>query len=353
MNTSQPPNGCRDGRGTAFMLILCVAFAFTASSAGASGESGKSGFLATRPALSRQILSAGVGIRIPASWATRAYAPTGIGAIPFVLQIGSFRLPQGDDDFGRTASRRMGNGDIRIVFNEFPSVQARRGQFRQLVPPLEVRPNAFFRSKLVPANHVIARQRFSLAERPFTMFVEFGTPKPTQRLIEQANQVLATLTVAARPSATAIDWRVLRRQIRLPRLENPGLCSRSAASRSAPNVYFTLGKGPAYAVIGSSNGVADLRDDIMNGRRYLHKTLWAVSDRYPGPLLIRAVALATGVRLRFTGGRLELQFPPQTPGRYPSWRYFPTYIVLPGPGCYGLQVDGTTFTETIVFEARR
>jgi hypothetical protein len=34
-------------------------------------------------------------------------------------------------------------------------------------------------------------------------------------------------------------------------------------------------------------------------------------------------------------------------------RYMPSYTRLKGPGCYAYQIDGATFSETIVFRATR
>jgi len=44
----------------------------------------------------------------------------------------------------------------------------------------------------------------------------------------------------------------------------------------------------------------------------------------------------------------ELEFHARETDR---WRYGPSVTILPGPGCYAFQVDGTTFSEVIVFEA--
>jgi len=36
-----------------------------------------------------------------------------------------------------------------------------------------------------------------------------------------------------------------------------------------------------------------------------------------------------------------------------SRRYGPSVTILPGPGCYAFQVDGSNFSKVIVFEAAR
>jgi hypothetical protein len=44
----------------------------------------------------------------------------------------------------------------------------------------------------------------------------------------------------------------------------------------------------------------------------------------------------------------ELEFPPEESD---SWRYGPSFTIVPGPGCYAFQVDGVNVTKVIVFEA--
>jgi hypothetical protein len=39
--------------------------------------------------------------------------------------------------------------------------------------------------------------------------------------------------------------------------------------------------------------------------------------------------------------------------RSDSWSYGPSLTILPGPGCFAFQVDGTNFSSVIVFEADR
>lgn len=111
-------------------------------------------------------------------------------------------------------------------------------------------------------------------------------------------------------------------------------------------------RGPAYPVLGSSEGVAELNDDVLRGRWYYHKTLWAVSPGYRG-LLIRGVRLDRRDPVRFhLGGApsAEIRWPPQ-PGGARVWRYAPTATLLPGPGCFAFQIDGLRFSKVITFAA--
>jgi hypothetical protein len=92
---------------------------------------------------------------------------------------------------------------------------------------------------------------------------------------------------------------------------------------------------------------------------YLQKTLWAISPRYQGPVLIRGRRIDRPGRVRFGGdaptARKSVQEStpsfPMTADSAPEWRYYPTTTLLPGPGCYAFQVDGTGFSHVIVFRA--
>jgi hypothetical protein len=131
-------------------------------------------------------------------------------------------------------------------------------------------------------------------------------------------------------------------------------------------VAIALGPGPAYPVLGfegnhappSPKGIVPLYANERRGGAYWHKTLWAVDPAYDGPVLIRGRGIDPSQVLRFVVPSApgeerqvrQLEFRAQ-PSR--SWRYGPSVTVLPGPGCYAFQVDGTNFSEVIVFEAAR
>jgi len=99
-------------------------------------------------------------------------------------------------------------------------------------------------------------------------------------------------------------------------------------------------------------GVARLRDDVVRAGWRFHKTLWAISPRYRGRLLIRGRRVDGQGRVRFhLGGplRREIRWLPE---RRP-WRYGGTSTLLRGPGCFAFQVDGVDFSDVIVFRATR
>jgi hypothetical protein len=44
----------------------------------------------------------------------------------------------------------------------------------------------------------------------------------------------------------------------------------------------------------------------------------------------------------------DLQIPP-VPSSFRGWRNMPSYTRVRAPGCYGYQIDGTSFSRVIVF----
>jgi hypothetical protein len=160
----------------------------------------------------------------------------------------------------------------------------------------------------------------------------------------------------------------LHRPLDLPSVAPGAACPRTAGGRPNPDVAIALGRGPAYPVLGfegnqippAPQALVPLHSEDRKGNAYWHKTLWAVDPRYDGPILIRGggidpprplwFVVPSGTASRSQRRVRELHMPAE---RSKSWRYGVSVTILPGPGCYALQVDGTTFSEVIVFEARR
>ena len=118
---------------------------------------------------------------------------------------------------------------------------------------------------------------------------------------------------------------------------------------------MTIGDGPVYAVLGMPqppphrDGVVNLSDDVRQNGWYWHKTLWAVSERYGGPVLIRGARIDRPGPLRFgldDGVVTALTMPPEQKAR---WRYGVSSTLVRGAGCFAFQVDGTNFSDMLVF----
>jgi hypothetical protein len=82
------------------------------------------------------------------------------------------------------------------------------------------------------------------------------------------------------------------------------------------------------------------------------KAPWISSPRYSGPIVIRGARLDApgGVRFaRSTGQHLVELYQARGAGKQPNgWRVWPGAMLVHAAGCYGLQIDGTTFSHVIV-----
>jgi hypothetical protein len=80
------------------------------------------------------------------------------------------------------------------------------------------------------------------------------------------------------------------------------------------------------------------------GRRLFPSDAPTLAEAAPRRERVRA-ALGSNAPRR---GVRELEFSAQESD---AWRYGPSVTILPGPGCYAFQLDGTSFSDVIVFEA--
>ena len=163
----------------------------------------------------------------------------------------------------------------------------------------------------------------------------------------------------ARPSDNESDpFADLRRPLDIEPLRARAACPRTPGGREAPKVAITIGDGPVYAVLGMAEppplagGVVTLEDDIRREGWYWHKTLWAVSNRYRGPVLIRGARIDRRGRMRFGIDDHILHELSLAPEQETRWRYGVSTTLVRGPGCFAFQLDGRSFTDILVFEAR-
>jgi len=119
--------------------------------------------------------------------------------------------------------------------------------------------------------------------------------------------------------------------------------------------------GPVYRAFGGRHVRLRPSDRTPEGS-YGIKDVWIVDGTYRGPILLR------GGRID-RAGAMEFSFSPLTPRRdalvldatSPSfqenastgWWSVPTAAYVGTPGCYAYQIDGTTFTRYITFDASR
>ena len=112
------------------------------------------------------------------------------------------------------------------------------------------------------------------------------------------------------------------------------------------------GTGPVYlmSVGGESAGSVGVgRADAQGWRG--QKAPWIASPRYRGPILIRGARLDEPGEVRFarSGQHARKIYQRRSQSVQPNgWRVWPGTLLVRTPGCYGLQIDGTTFSSVIV-----
>ena len=176
--------------------------------------------------------------------------------------------------------------------------------------------------------------------------------------------VLAFAAVRAAGSADT-DWRKLHRPLHLPALDRGARCPVSKVDRRVnwPRTHIFggsgIGPGPVYPGLGSSSGLVwAMRDSQYGGPWFGEKVFWYVLPSYRGPALIRGRRLGGPQRMGFNGTKVplpELRIEPTTTvswnGQPPGSRGVPSGVRVLVRGCYGIQIDGTTFSRVVVVTA--
>ena len=185
---------------------------------------------------------------------------------------------------------------------------------------------------------------------------------PRKHAWRLAPVLLAVFTAAPPVAGADAEW--LRRPLHLPRMAAGGRCpvgaGRLAASlaRGLPHVP-AAGVGPAYllSVGGERAGVVSIAGSVRDAQGWRgQKAPWWADRRFGGPILIRGVRIDGHGPVAFarqTGQHLSALYERRGMGRQPNgWRAWPSALLVRTPGCFALQVDGTTFSETIVIRVR-
>jgi hypothetical protein len=123
-----------------------------------------------------------------------------------------------------------------------------------------------------------------------------------------------------------------------------------------------VGSGPAYAISVFTHRTSlpfpypPPKNSILAGSAWGgQKVFWAISPSYHGPVLIRGRQLDGTTQIGFGESRVpysRLEFQPSRGQRaFGGWRGYPATTRLHHQGCYAWQIDGTTFSEVVVFKA--
>ena len=179
---------------------------------------------------------------------------------------------------------------------------------------------------------------------------------------------LLVAAAAACPAAGARQgapdpWTSLRRPLHLPKVAPGAACPLSRVDRRIPwkrtNIFGGqgIGRGPVYPGLPSAFFMAT-RDDQYGGPWFGTKVFWYVLPSYRGPVLIRGRRLDGPQRMGFNGRRVADRELRIKRGETVSWegqpagsRGVPSGVRVLVPGCYGIQIDGTSFSRVVVVSA--
>ncbi len=158
----------------------------------------------------------------------------------------------------------------------------------------------------------------------------------------------------------------LHRPLDLPELEAGEACPVSPVDERVDwqsiNIFggYGTGPGPVYPGIGGADSpghVTMTADGVPDGW-FGTKVFWYVKPGYRGPALIRGRRLDGAGSLRFgahraTFPKLRIKRHEEVSwhGQPPGSRGRPSGVLARSTGCYGVQIDGTRFSRTVVFTA--
>ena len=116
------------------------------------------------------------------------------------------------------------------------------------------------------------------------------------------------------------------------------------------------GAGPVWMVLGDGGdpgrGISVLGNPLTPGW-LAAENVWLVAPSYQGPFTVRGTNLDGRGTVRFGGTPASAAFvepPGPDPNSSSGWRFPPGTIWVTTPGCYGFQIDGTSFSETVVID---
>jgi hypothetical protein len=178
----------------------------------------------------------------------------------------------------------------------------------------------------------------------------------------------ATLALAPLSAASPNDvWKKLHRPLHLPVVAEGAPCPLSLVKPvdlgtrgGRPSLP---GAGPAYPNFGGGGTTltftwppTENQPDFYGTGWSGNKVLWWVLSSYRGPVLIRGRQLDGPELVRFDVGRpeppSEIRIPALGRNEPKRARDRPSYTRVRAEGCYAYQIDGTTFSRVVVFQAR-
>jgi len=163
-----------------------------------------------------------------------------------------------------------------------------------------------------------------------------------------------------RPGTTGAVPAVLYRTLHLPGVA-PGQSCPATPGGNSSNPYVAgqqYGAGPVWMELGDrghpSRGISVLGNPDTPGW-HAAENVWLVAPGYQGPFTVRGARIDGRGTVGFGGAPTSAAFvepPAPDPNSSRGWRFPPGTIWVTTPGCYGFQIDGTSFSEVVVIDMR-
>jgi hypothetical protein len=151
-------------------------------------------------------------------------------------------------------------------------------------------------------------------------------------------------------SPTSARTNLEQRPLHLPTLAPGTSCPIVHGHSINPAFGLALGNGPAYPVGLGANGTLSFSNFFQDGSDWGGgKVLWVVKPTYRDPILVRGHQIDGSHAVLFNRDRSPEMYLSDYDGGTP-WANIPSYTRVQTPGCYAYQVDGTTFSEVIIFQ---
>jgi hypothetical protein len=181
------------------------------------------------------------------------------------------------------------------------------------------------------------------------------------RVIAGLTGALLAVVAAGSAAQASSPWHALRRPLHLPSITAGAACPVSAVDTRVDwdpiNIFGRsgTGRGPVYPGLGSSAGQLATQPARTPGGWFGGKLFWYAKPSYRGRVLIRGRRLDAPGTLRFGDGAhpaLELHIglgdSVMWSGQPAGARGVPTIARIHAAGCYGVQIDGTSFSRVVV-----
>ena len=160
--------------------------------------------------------------------------------------------------------------------------------------------------------------------------------------------------------ATALPdgWAALQQvPLQIPTLTPGEVCPVVPGIQVNPNMGDALGAGPLFLVGLGAQGALDLSQASQQNGEYSMLILLTAPPGYTTNMLVRGRQMDGPNAVLFFSRSVgsepldQLQLTPDAAGTSADWLTWSAYLVVSGPGCYGLQIDSAGFSEVIVFRA--